>query len=90
MLQGDFRTHANLAEYYGKLGDGGKAAAEIEKIPVAARGPYFDRIVLAYECSGDRRRALETLRSMPADSPSANALKNDPDLAGLFHEVGAH
>ncbi len=90
VLQGDFRTHANLAEYYGKLGEGRKASAEIDAIPVAARGPYFDRIVLAYECSGDRRRALETLRSIPPDSASIGALKNDPDLAGLWSEFGAH
>jgi len=90
VLQGDFRTHANLAEYYGKLGEGRKASAEIDAIPVAARGPYFDRIVLAYECSGDRRRALETLRSIPPDSPIVHALKNDPDLEGLFREFGAY
>jgi serine/threonine-protein kinase len=89
VLQGDFRAHANLAEYWAKLGDSRKALAEIDLIPASAREPYLDRIVLAYEFSGERRRAVETIRAIPAGNSALIALKNDPDLDSLWRDFTA-
>jgi serine/threonine-protein kinase len=86
VLHGDLRAHANLAEYYAKLGDTKKAMAEIDQIPEASRGPFIDRIILVYQFSGDHRRAAEMLRSIPENSPVINYLKNDPDLAGSSND----
>ncbi len=83
VLHNDLRAHANLAEYYAKLGDTKKALAEVDQIPEASRGPFIDRIILVYQFSGDHRRAAEMLRSIPENSPVISYLKNDPDLAGL-------
>ncbi len=87
VLQGDFRAHANLAEYQAKLGHSAKAYAEIDRIPTSARGPYLDRIVLVYEFAGDRRRAIATVRSIPPNDPVLNFLKNDPDLDALWRDI---
>ena len=87
--RGDFRTHANLGEYWAKLGDSKKALAEIEQIPESARGPFIDRIVLVYEFVGDRRRALDSARSIPPNSPVINFMRSDPDLQALWREMKA-
>ncbi|MDQ6706842.1 MAG: hypothetical protein M3Z85_12820, partial [Acidobacteriota bacterium] len=87
--RGDLRAHANLAEYWAKLGESKKALAEIDQIPKSARGPFIDRIVLVYEFAGDRRRAIGAARGIPENSPVINPMKSDPDLEALWREVAA-
>ena len=86
VLKGNDNTHANLAEYWAKLGDRKQALAEIELIPEAARGPFMDRIVLAYEITGDRQRALIAMKSIPPENSVVTLMKNDPDLEALFRD----
>ena len=82
----DNRTHANLAEYWAKLGDRSKAMAEIDLIPAALRHEFADRIVLAYELTGDRKRAVETVKSLAPSDSVLTFIKNDPDLEGLWRD----
>jgi serine/threonine-protein kinase len=89
VLEGDFRAHANMAEYEAKLGRGARAYAEIDRIPPSARSPYLDRIVLVYEFAGDRRRAIATVQSIPPNDPILNFLRNDPDLDALWRDIAA-
>ncbi len=83
VLKTDDNTRANLAEYWAKLGNKDKAMAEIAQIPVAARGAYADRIALAYELTGDRRLALETVKAIPAGDSLLTYIRNDSDLEAL-------
>ncbi|MGC4056099.1 MAG: hypothetical protein QM757_45415 [Paludibaculum sp.] len=79
----DNNIHANLAEYYSKLGDRPHALAEIQAIPDSARRPYMARIALAYEMLGDRKRAIDTVRTQAVDASALSDLRNNPDLAKL-------
>jgi tetratricopeptide (TPR) repeat protein len=90
VLRGDYRAHANLAEYWAKLGESKKALAEIDQIPESARSPFIDRIVLVYEFAGDRQRAIDTARGIPENSPVINPMKSDPDLEALWRDIAAH
>ncbi|MGJ5817862.1 protein kinase domain-containing protein [Paludibaculum fermentans] len=82
----DHNIHANLAEYYSKLGEKKQTLAEIQAIPESARRPYMARIALAYEMIGDRKRAIETVRSQVVDASALSDLRNDPDLAKLWND----
>jgi len=82
-MKTDNNTRANLAEYWAKLGDKKKALAEIAQIPEASRGAFADRIVLAYELSGERERALEMVKGLPSGDSLLTFIRNDPDLEGL-------
>jgi serine/threonine-protein kinase len=83
---GDYNARANMAEYQAKLGVKDKALAEIQQIPVAERRTYGDRLTLAYELSGERRRAVQLILSLPADAAVLNYIRRDPDLEGLWNE----
>ncbi|QOY89289.1 serine/threonine-protein kinase [Paludibaculum fermentans] len=82
----DNNIHANLAEYHAKLGDQKKALAEIQAIPETARRPYMARIALAYEMLGDRKHAIDTVRTQAVDASALSDLRNDPDLAKLWKD----
>ena len=82
-MKTDYNTHANLAEYWAKLGNKPKALAEINRIAPAARGPFIDRIVLAYELSGERSQAIAAVKSLPPGDPLLTYIKSDPDLESL-------
>ncbi len=82
----DNNIHANLAEYHAKLGEKKQALAEIQAIPDSARRPYMARIALAYELIGDRKRAIETVRSQVVDASALSDLRNDPDLEKLWND----
>ena len=86
VMKSDYTTRANLAEYWAKLGDRKKAMAEIDVIPPAVRREFADRIVLAYELSGDRKRAVETVKSLAPGDPVLTFIKNDPDLESLWRD----
>jgi tetratricopeptide (TPR) repeat protein len=86
VVKTDYATHANLAEYWAKLGDQRKALAEIDGIPEAARGPLMDRIILAYELTGNRRLAIAAVKSLPSANSPLPYLKNDPDLEALWRD----
>jgi serine/threonine protein kinase/tetratricopeptide (TPR) repeat protein len=83
----DSRTHANLAEYWAKLGDKEKALAEIGLIPPDARGPFMDRIVLVYELAGNRKEAIAAVKSLAPGDAALVYLKNDPDLESLWRDI---
>jgi tetratricopeptide (TPR) repeat protein/predicted Ser/Thr protein kinase len=84
VTKSDNNTHANLAEYWAKLGERDKALAEIGQIAPPARGPFLDRIILAYELTGNRSLALAALGSIGAHDPILTLIKNDPDLENLW------
>ena len=86
VTKADDSIHANLAEYWAKLGDKSKAMAEVERIPQAARGPLMDRIILAYELTGDRKRAIAAVKSLGPGNALLTYLKNDPDLEALWRD----
>ena len=85
VMQGDARAHANLAEYYAKLGDHSKAMNEISQIPEAARSPYIDRVVIVYLLGGDRKQASDLAHSVPDSNPVFQAMKADPDLEEIWN-----
>jgi tetratricopeptide (TPR) repeat protein len=84
VTRSDNNTHANLAEYWAKSGQQEKALAEIAEIAPAARGPFLDRIILAYELTGNRSLALAALDSIGPRDPMLTFIKNDPDLENLW------
>ncbi len=86
VMNPDYTTRANLAEYLAKLGDGKKAMEEIDLIPAAIRRQFADRIVLAYELTGDRKRAVDTVKSLAPIDPVLTFIKNDPDLESLWRD----
>jgi serine/threonine-protein kinase len=88
VTKSDNNTHANLAEYWAKLGERDKALAEIAQIAPTARGPFVDRIILAYELTGNRSLALAALDSIGAHDPILTLIKNDPDLENLWRASG--
>ncbi len=86
VMKADYSTQANLAEYWAKLGDKRQAMAAIDKIPEAARGPQIDRIVLAYELTGERKKAVSAVQSLTLDDSMLTYLRNDPDLEALWRD----
>jgi tetratricopeptide (TPR) repeat protein/TolB-like protein len=82
--QSDYSVHANLAEYRARLGEGKAALAEIERIPVTARGPLTTRIAIVYELTGHRNQAIAAIRANLKSPASLNQIKDDPDLAALW------
>ncbi len=81
---GNNNTHANLAEYYAKIGSCGESMDHIAQIPAAVRGRYMTRIALAYEVCGKRAEAIETVRSLLQNAPALNDIEHDPDFAKLW------
>jgi tetratricopeptide (TPR) repeat protein len=81
----DNNLRANLAEYHAKLGNRQAALAQVERIPAASRPQYAGRIMLAYELTGNRAKAIELLRAVPATTP-LHDIKNDPDLTKLWND----
>ena len=88
VVKQDYNTYANLAEYWAKLGDGREALGAVEQIPVDARNQYADRIVLALELSGERRRAVDAVKALLPTDPALTYIKNDPDLEPLWKDPG--
>jgi tetratricopeptide (TPR) repeat protein len=88
VTKSDDNTLANIAEYWAKLGKPDNAFAEIAQIPAAAQGPLLDRIILAYELTGNRQRALAALNSIAPGNPLLTFIKNDPDLEDLWRASG--
>lgn len=86
VLKSDDATRANIAEYLAKVGEKDKALAQLAEIPESARGPLMDRVVLVYELTGQRSRALAALKSLPPSDTAMNFLKNDPDLESLWRD----
>ena len=80
----DDNTFANLAEYWAKLGNKAEALQAVNRISPAKRVDFADRIVLAYELTGDRKRAVETVKSIPPGDPSLVFIRKDPDLEPLW------
>ena len=83
VMKTDYNTHANLAEYWAKLGNRRNALAEIDRIEQAERGPFMDRIVLAYELSGERSKAIAAVKSLSPGDTLLTYIKSDPDLESL-------
>ena len=81
---GDYNSRANVAEYQAKLGNKASALEEIQRIPMAERAAYADRVILAYELSGERQRAVEMLLSLPTDAAVLNYIRRDPDLDAMW------
>jgi hypothetical protein len=68
------------------LGDEKGALAEIERIPVPARGQFTTRIALVYELTGHRDQAVATVRANLKSPASLNQIKDDPDLAAVWKQ----
>ena len=86
----DYAVHANLAEYRARLGDAKGAIAQIERIPVTARGPLTTRLAIVYELTGHRDLAVNVIRSNMKRAASLNQIKDDPDLVAVWREIGPH
>jgi serine/threonine-protein kinase len=86
VMPSNYSTLANLAEYYAKLGNKAKCIEELARIPEASRGPVLDRVVLAYELTGDHVRAKAAAQSLPRDSATLVYLRNDPDLEVFWRD----
>lgn len=85
---GEYRVHANLAEYWAKLNDPQKAISEIDQIPLSARQPFMARIALAYELTGNHRQAIETVLLSANNATALNDIKDDPDLKRVWNDPG--
>lgn len=86
--QSDYEIHANLAEYYVRLGDKKRALEEIAKIPPPARRPFTARLAIVYELTGQRDQAIEVVRQNLKSAATLNQIKDEPDLAAVWHEGG--
>jgi len=86
VVESDVDAHADLAQYWAELGYGKKALEEISRIPESSRVGVADRLVLAYERTGNRRRAVEAIRALPPGSPEWPSLRNDPELESLWRD----
>ncbi len=84
----DYSVLANLAEYYAKLGRSTEALRELSKVPENSRETFADHFILVYELTGQRAKALETIRSAFTQPDSLNEVRNDPYLAGLVRDPG--
>jgi len=84
MRPADHRVRANLAEYYAKLSDAGRALSLIRAIPAQAQRPYMGRIALAYELIGMRPQAINTVHTLLADRNELAEIRDDPDFQGLW------
>jgi eukaryotic-like serine/threonine-protein kinase len=82
----DYSVHANLAEYRARLGDAKGSLAEIEQIPVSARGPFTTRLAIVYVLTNHRDKAIEVIRTNLKSAASLNQIKDDPDLAALWRD----
>ncbi len=83
----DANIRANLAEYWAKLGDQAKADAQIGKLSTDERRRFASRLVVAYELTGQRAKAMELARLAAGDAGLRNAIARDPDLRKLSQET---
>jgi len=82
----DPRIRANLAEYLVKLGQNTEAMAQIDAISAADRERFLDRVVLVYELTGQRAKAIAAVRSSSLQVSFLQYIKDDPDLAALWQD----
>lgn len=78
---------ANLAEYWARLGDVGRALAELDKIPRSARRSRASRFAIVYELTGTRREAIDVIKSSFSMAASLNQVRDDPDLSSLWNSA---
>jgi Flp pilus assembly protein TadD len=88
----DTTLHASLALYLAKSGD--KAAA-LQELKQVGEGHSKDPSVLyssavAYELSGNRKKALESLLAAVKAGQGLDDVKNDPDLVALRADPQYH
>jgi serine/threonine protein kinase/tetratricopeptide (TPR) repeat protein/TolB-like protein len=76
------RVRANLAEYWAKLGESKRALAEISQIPPNVRQAYPIQVALAYEITGRRDEAIDTLNS--SEAYGLLQIRDDPEFADLW------
>ena len=79
----DYSVMSSLAEYRARLGDAKGAMAEVKKIPESAKGPLASRLVLAYELSGARREAIQTVRMHFTSGQRLREILDEPVLERL-------
>jgi tetratricopeptide (TPR) repeat protein len=79
-------THANLALYWAELGNREKALQEVNRIPAAARAEVADRLIVAYERTGNRRLAVEIIKSLPAGNSQWPYIRHDPEMEALWRD----
>lgn len=80
----DYSILADLGEFRARLGDKRGALADIKRIPASAQGQLASRIVLAYELSGERRLALETVRTHFRTKTRLRELLDEPAIPALL------
>jgi eukaryotic-like serine/threonine-protein kinase len=86
VTKSEARIHANLAEYWARLGDRQKALAQIGLISKVSRDDLADQLILVYELTGNRRLALQTLQELPPNHYLLPDIRSDPDLVDLWRE----
>lgn len=82
----DPRIRANIAEYMAKLGQKQEALSQLDAIAPVDRERFLDRVVLVYELTGDRAKAIAAIRSSSLQVAFLQYIKDDPDLAGLWKD----
>jgi serine/threonine-protein kinase len=85
--QTNYSIRANLAEYRARLGDAKGAAAELERIPESARAPLTTRFAIVYELTGQRGKAIATIREKMKNPATLNQIRDDPDLAAVWRAL---
>jgi tetratricopeptide (TPR) repeat protein len=83
----DYSVHANLAEYYARLGNEKRALEEIGRIPETARGPLTTRLAVVYELTGRHGQAVTVIRNNLKSPASMEQIKSDPDLAPVWRDL---
>jgi eukaryotic-like serine/threonine-protein kinase len=86
----DSEIHANLAEYWARLGDAKKSVAQIEYIPKVSREKFTEQIVLVYELTGNHRLAKKLIQSLSSTDSKLVDMRNDPDLESLWRDPELH
>jgi eukaryotic-like serine/threonine-protein kinase len=80
----DYSILADLAEFHSRLGDRKSALQALKRIPASAQGPLASRMVLAYELSGERQRALEIVRSQFKTKARLREILDEPAIPQLL------
>ena len=83
---------ADLAVYLAKTGDKHGSLQAIQTIPVAKEKDPTNlfEIAIAYELSGERDKALDTLTYAVKAGQSLDDIKNEPDLVSLRADPRYH
>lgn len=82
----DYPVHAAIAEYAARLGDAQTSASEAARLPRAAASGNALHLMIAYELTSNRKKAIELANPALRRPAILGQLKNHPDLASLWQD----